>query len=120
MGWAVSPDGSRLALVDQEKYGGTIEVLTLLDGAWHEISLEPSGEYLQSIAWAADGRGFFVSGYGIHSYDLLHVTLAGKTQPLMHTGRRQWFRGPRPSPDGRHLAFVAQTLDSNVWIIDNF
>ena len=67
MGWAVSPDGSRLALVDQEKYGGTIEVLTLLDGAWQEISLEPSGEHLQSIAWAADGKGFFATGYGLNS-----------------------------------------------------
>ncbi|MFZ1134517.1 MAG: hypothetical protein WAN69_06205, partial [Candidatus Korobacteraceae bacterium] len=117
---AVSLDGSRLALVDQEKYGGTIEALTIQDGAWREVSLKPSGERLTSVGWAADGKGFYVTGYGLNSYDLLHVTPAGKTQPLMRTGRRQWFVLPRPSPDGKHLAFDTQTFDSNVWIIDSF
>ena len=55
-GWCVSPDGSRLALVDQDKYEGRIEALALADGAWHEVPLKPGGEHLQSIAWAADGK----------------------------------------------------------------
>jgi serine/threonine protein kinase/Tol biopolymer transport system component/DNA-binding winged helix-turn-helix (wHTH) protein len=120
MDWAVSPDGSQIALVDQDKYGGTIEVLTPRDGALHEVTLDQRGEHLGSIGWAPDGKGFFVTGFGPDSYDLLHVTLAGKTKSLIHSGRKHWFWGPRPSPDGKHLAFVAQTQDTNVWMIDNF
>jgi DNA-binding winged helix-turn-helix (wHTH) protein/Tol biopolymer transport system component len=120
LGWDISPDGSRVALVDQDKYRGNIEVLTLSDGAWHEVSLKPEGEHLQSIGWAADGKGFFVTSQAPNSYNLLHVTLAGKVQPLLRTGRRQWFWGPRPSPNGKYLTFSAQTYDSNLWVIDNF
>jgi eukaryotic-like serine/threonine-protein kinase len=120
MDWAVSPDGSQIALVDQDKYGGTIEVLAPRDGALHEVTLDQRGEHLGSIGWAPDGKSFFVTGFGPDSYDLLHVTLAGKTKSLIRSGRKHWFWGPRPSPDGKHLAFVAQTQDTNVWLIDNF
>jgi serine/threonine protein kinase/Tol biopolymer transport system component len=120
MGWDVSPDGSRLALVDRYKYGGRIEVMTLLDAAWHEVSLTSQGENLEGVAWAADGKGFFVTSTGAdsNSYDLLHVALGGKVQPLL--GRRKFHWDPIPSPDGRYLAFSAQSWDSNVWVIDNF
>ncbi|MGC2108174.1 MAG: protein kinase [Candidatus Korobacteraceae bacterium] len=120
MGWGVSPDGSRLALVDAEKYEGRIEVLTLPDGAWHEIPLQPKGEHLQSIAWAADGKSFYATSYAPESYNLLHVTLDGKVRPELPDGRRQWLTSPLPSRDGKHLVFNAQTWDSNVWMMDNF
>ena len=120
MGWGLSPDASRLALVDDDKYEGRIEVLTLMDGAWHEVSLKPGGEHLQSVTWAADGKGFFVTSCSANSYDLLHVTLSGEVQPLLRNGRSKWLYGPHPSPDGKYLAFEAQTFDSNVWMIDNF
>jgi hypothetical protein len=51
---------------------------------------------------------------------LLHVTLAGKVQPLLRNGHRQWMISPLPSPDGKWLAFQAQTYDSNVWLLGNF
>jgi hypothetical protein len=28
----------------------------------------------------------------------------------------RWISDPRPSPDGRSLAYTAQTIDSNVWL----
>jgi serine/threonine protein kinase len=31
-----------------------------------------------------------------------------------------WLINPLPSPDGKHLAFQAETWDSNVWTIENF
>ncbi len=120
MGWRVSPDGSRLAVVDRDKYGARIETLSLADGSWHEISLEPGSGNLQSIAWAADGKSFFVTSWTPDSYNLLHVTSAGKVQLLLHNGRSQWLHNPLPSPNGKYLAFSAQTWDSNVWMIDNF
>jgi len=48
--WDMSPDGSRLALVDDQKYHGRIEVLGPQDRAWHEVSLEPGWGDFQAIA----------------------------------------------------------------------
>jgi DNA-binding winged helix-turn-helix (wHTH) protein/Tol biopolymer transport system component len=121
MGWDVSPDGSRVALVDREKYGGRIEILTLLDGAWHEVYLKTEEARLTSIAWAVDGKSFFVTGFFVaagNPYGVLHVALDGRS--LFSTGSRQWVIEPRPSPDGKYLAFAALTYDSNVWVIENF
>jgi len=52
------------------------------------------------------------------SFNLLHVTPGGKVNPLVRNGHRQWLTSPVPSPDGRHLAFQAQSWDSNVWILE--
>jgi DNA-binding winged helix-turn-helix (wHTH) protein/Tol biopolymer transport system component len=119
--WSVSPDGSRLAYVPgTEEYKGRIEVLALRNHAWHEVSLEPGWGDLQSVAWAADGNGFFVTSWLPDSFDLLHVTLTGKVKPLLRNGHRQWIVGALPSPNGKYLALMAQTTDSNVWMLENF
>ena len=119
-GWNVSPDVSRLALVDSLEYRGRMEVLTLSDRAWHEVSGEPGWGDFQSIAWAADGHGFFVTSWLPDSFNLLHVTLTGKVNPLLRNGHRQWMVDPIPSPDGKYLAFRAHTFDSNVWMLEGF
>ena len=119
-GWSVSPDGTHLALVDAQSNGERIDLLTLSNGAWHEISAEPRGEHFVSIAWTADGKAFFVASWTPDSFSLLHVTLTGKVQSLYRKGRSQWLYQPVASPDGKHLAFQSQTWDSNIWMIDNF
>jgi WD40-like Beta Propeller Repeat len=97
-----------------------IEILTLFNRVWHEIAVEPgSGDY-QSVAWAADGKGFFLTTWLPQSFNLVHVTLSGKVQLLLSNAHRQWMTRPRPSPDGKYLAFQAQTMDANVWLLENF
>jgi eukaryotic-like serine/threonine-protein kinase len=119
-GWSISPDGSRIAVVDQFKYRRGIEVMTLRDQVWHEISVQPGWGDLQSISWAADGNSFFVTSWEPDSYNLLHVTPSGKVQPLLRNGHRQWMIDPLPSPNGKYLAYTAQTTDSNIWMIEKF
>jgi hypothetical protein len=65
-----------------------VEELTLKGRAWHELSLEPRWGELQSIAWAADGKGFFVTSWLPDSFNLLHVTLAGKVNPSQDRRRK--------------------------------
>jgi Tol biopolymer transport system component len=119
--FSVSPDGSRLALVrGGDNYKGRIDVLTFRDHTWHEVPLEPVWGFLQSIAWAAGGNGFFVTSNLGYSKNLLHITLDGKAKSLLRYDQSQWMTNPLPSPNGKYLAFEATTWDSNVWMIEGF
>jgi hypothetical protein len=120
-GWNVSPDGAHLALVKaaQQRYNARIELLSLRDGTWRELLVDPRWGALQSVAWA--GNGFFASFWGPpDSYNLLHITLDGATRALLPDGRRQYLTRVLCSPNGKYLAFQAHTIDSNVWILENF
>ena len=121
-GWRVSPDGSTIALVDSHKYGRSIQLLTLADGSWRELPLDPEVGRLQSIAWTADGRAFFAISATKDALSLLRVTRSGKVQWLLPrlSPLNQFLQLPLASPDGKFVAFNAQTWDSNVWMIDKF
>ena len=95
-------------------------MLTFRDRAWRDVPVEAAWGHLQSVAWAADGKGFFVTSWSPDSFNLLHVALDGKVSSLLRNGHRQSMWGPLPSPDGRYLAFQAQTTDSNVWMLEGF
>src|SRR5215472_1844482 len=97
-----------------------VELLTLSDHAWRELSPETGWGDLQTISWTADGKGLFVTSWLPDSYNLVHITLAGKVSPLLRNGHRQWMKSPSPSPDGKYLAFQAETYDSNVWMLEGF
>jgi Tol biopolymer transport system component len=122
MNWDVSPDGSRLALIGQrgDKHLGKIEVLTLSDSTWQEISPERGVGLLMLIAWTADGKGFFVNSWENNSSDLVHITLSGKVETLIHNGTRQYMDKLLPSPDGKYLAYQGDTTESNVWMLEGF
>ena len=120
MDWDVSPDGSRLALIGQDKHYGKIDVLTFSDGTWHEISPERGLDLLGLIAWAADGKGFFVNSWENNSSDLVHITLAGKVEMLIRNGTRQYMGKLLPSPDGKFLSYQGDTADTNVWMLEGF
>ena len=108
--WDVSPDGSRLAVVSSGN-----NILTLANGVWNEIPVAARRD-TDYIAWTADGEGFFVTSFTL---DLLHVTTAGKVNVLSHNDRAQWPAWPVPSPDGKYLAFQAQTYDFNAWMMED-
>jgi len=95
-------------------------VLNLSERAWHEVSFEPRWGVFQRIAWAADGKGFFLNSVLPEGWGLLHVTTAGRVSLLLRNPRSQRLSTPLPSPNGKHLAFQAETYDSNVWMIENF
>jgi len=118
MFWALSPDGSQVALVDRVEYKGQIEVLTLSNRTWRPVAVEPGWGFLHSIAWAADGKSLFATSWLPGSSNLLHVSPAGKVTPLLRT--RPWMFTPLPSPDGKYLAYGGWTVDSNVWILEGF
>lgn len=120
-GFGVSADGSRLAVVRGEgNYIGRIDVLTFSDHAWHKVPVERRWALLQSIAWVPSGNGFFVTSNLPDGTNLLHITLNGEVQQLLHYEHNQFMVNPLPSPDGKYLAYQAETWDGNVWMLENF
>src|SRR5262249_39428184 len=118
--WSISPDASQLVTFRFNESDGQMQLFKLADRSWHKIAIELGARRLRTFAWAADSKGFFVFSWTPpDSYNLLHITLAGKVQSLLKR-HSQFTFGPLPSPDGKYLAFGEDSRDSNVWIVENF
>jgi len=119
-GWSVSPDGSRLALVDAGVYPGKIQILTVAKSAWNSLAVEQAMGTLTGIGWDADGTGFFGTSKSGRDWNVVHISAAGKVRLLWSAGPNSFAVEPIVSPDGKYLAFDGFTTDSNVWLVQNF
>ena len=124
-GWDVSADGSHLAFAQREDHEGRIQILPLAGGQAREVNV---GGWvgLSPLYWEPDGKALLVTASGAAPPGdlLLHVDLEGRAQVVwQHKGvtgfNYEAIRGV-PSPDGRHLAVLGYTNDSNVWLLENF
>jgi serine/threonine protein kinase/Tol biopolymer transport system component len=112
----LSPDGTRLAALRSP--AGPIYILSWRGLKDQEVSVK-GWSNLKSLNWTADGKGLFVSTDNDvpRGAALLHVDLQGNASIL-------WSQfltiGIAPSPDGRHLALSGTSLDTNIWMIENF
>jgi DNA-binding winged helix-turn-helix (wHTH) protein/Tol biopolymer transport system component len=123
--WSLSPDGRYLA---SPKSAGPLEasgvrILDLIGGRAREISL--SGlPLIMGMDWAPDSRSLWVGGYmgrssGGTRSGLVRVDLAGQVKTVLEgSSMAVWFAVP--SPDGRRVAVLAHTDDSNVSLLENF
>jgi hypothetical protein len=117
-GWALSPDGKSIAFI----LGASNERIRLLS-----LSGQPARELIvknwsgfNSLDWAADSQGFFVSSNpaGLRQ-SLLYVDLAGNAHQIWQVNF-VWPTWAIPSRNGKYLAILAPTVDSNVWMAENF
>jgi Tol biopolymer transport system component len=124
-GWAISPDGSKVALVRPELNEERIHIVPLATGAGerapapYEVVVKGWTDFYV-INWAFKGKGWYVSTNAVRSTgSFLYVDPDGKATVL---------NAPRsfvpilavPSPDGRHLAFSSYPGITNAWLIENF
>jgi Tol biopolymer transport system component len=117
---ALSPDGSRFAMVGH----GKEQSIRLQDALTGEVIRDIdvnglSGVTFNEVEWAPDGNGFYLAGESPRALSLLRVDLNGEAH-VLHEDRTGNFSSVRPSPDGRHLAFEKATQDTNVWVIEDF
>jgi serine/threonine protein kinase len=111
----LSPDGTRYAAITSP--GGPIYIFSLRGQATEVIKVKGWSNSLQTLYWAADGKGLFVISSSNREGVLLYVDLFGNVHKL----RDHVALGDSPvSPDGRHLAFMSQTADRNMWTMENF
>ena len=111
----LSADGTRYAAITNP--GESIYLFSLRGQATEVIKMKGWSNSLQTLYWAADGKGFFVISSSGREAVLLYVDLFGNVRKL----RDHVALGDSPaSPDGRHLAFMNQTADGNMWTMENF
>ncbi len=116
--WTVSPDGTKIALPLPDPARPRIRVIPCAPG--HAGSAEQReipvkiGHKLMGVTWAADSQSWFVSAAALPSgADLFYVRPDGTATFLRHDDPLWGV----PSPDGHKLAFVGETVDSNVWLL---
>ncbi len=118
-GWPfeLSPDGTRVAVIPSPD--GPIYVLSLRGQATRQVHVK-GWSNLGWLSWAADGKNLFVFSGNRQERALLHVDLQGNAHFLWQNPGAYGEAAAVPSPDGRHLAMSGRTLNSNIWIIENF
>jgi DNA-binding winged helix-turn-helix (wHTH) protein/Tol biopolymer transport system component len=123
--WSLSPDGRYLAspsTANPYEPSG-VRILDLSRGAEQKISL-PAVPLIMGIDWAPDSRSLWVGGYmgrrgGGTRSGLVKVDLTGRVRTVLEgSSMAIWFA--IPSPDGRRVAVLAHTDNSNVSLLENF
>ena len=114
---ALSPDGSRVAVLLEDR----IRILDLASGRTEDISYPDwkSFHIFDSVHWAADGKGLYITSFRNGKTVILFMDLEGHVWPLFEA-QGQFQSWASASPDGRHLAFVVRTLARNAWMIEKF
>jgi serine/threonine protein kinase/Tol biopolymer transport system component len=124
MSWDLSPDGTQIAvtgsvgLTDMDHR----DKLRLYDMKRHtqrDLTLPPK-VLLLSISWSADGRAFYGGGQrGNEEFFIVRLDLSGNMKILARKPVAYYVQLV-PSPDGRFLAYMQQTVDSNAFLLENF
>jgi Tol biopolymer transport system component len=120
--WSLSPDGTRIAVLQHRDSGITIIPLS---GGYPKLVLVKGWDLNNQqrlsgpVWWTADGKGLIADSSVKRGTVLLHIDLKGNANALW---QRDGSPGTYavPSPDGRHLAMMAWDVSSNLWMMDNF
>jgi serine/threonine protein kinase/Tol biopolymer transport system component len=118
--WDLSPDGSRVVVGNNDD---RLRVFDLATGG-ETVLTHPGLSYGEFPAWSSDGNGVFVDGgyatRGRLRKGLLYLSLADGEAHVLRDVWDEWDTYALPSPDGKRLAFAANTYDANAWLIEDF
>lgn len=117
LAWDLSPDSSQIAYAEYSWQSASIHVREVTTSVKRDIPLKGLSE-LSTLAWSADGKGFFATTFAVAGSTLYHVTPEGK-YVVLYKGAKE-VEGARPSPDGRYLVFGDVQSASNVWVVEGF
>ena len=119
---SLSPDASRLAIVEPPEPVAEIRILNLADRKFTVLPVRDwKWEYLQHIRWAADGKHLFALAPSTSAFSLLSIDEKGNPRVLYEVpAGTGWIASIVPSPDGRSLAFTKRTFVNDVMLLENF
>ena len=115
LSFALSPDGTRIAITSLDQLSKKVRVLDLANHAERDLSLAYRAT---GLVWTSDGKAFLALAHQ-ESVRLARIELDGTIHVLQDYGRHS-LSNLVPSPDGHYLAFSQRTLENNVWLIENF
>jgi DNA-binding winged helix-turn-helix (wHTH) protein len=111
--WALSPDGGRLAFLNDTG----IYIYGLSNGALErQINLRGTCA-LRALAWDPEGEGFYLSKTSGEIGAVTHVSETGE-EAVLYTGAMSGGGWIVPSPDGAHVAFQEWIPSANVWMLE--
>jgi Tol biopolymer transport system component len=96
----------------------TIRVLDLRSKEVGAIHPTPPVNRIQKVSWSADGKRLFLAGVEDAHGFLLTTDSVGRTRLLLE--ENVWLAFPRPSPDGKRLAYLQAVIESNVTLLEHF
>jgi len=117
--WGLSPDGTSIAAFTFGATNNRIRLLSLTGQPTRELTVKNWSGFT-SLDWAADSKGLFVSSNpaGLRQ-SLLYVDLAGNARQSWQVNNI-WPSWAVPSRNGKYVALPVATVDSNVWMAENF
>ena len=113
-----SPDGKSLAFIRYfSSFRREIFVVPATGGEPRQITSDNVRIY--GLAWNADSRSlFFTSFRGGNQLDLWRIAANDQAEPQMISTGSSNLQDLAISPNGRTIAFVAETADENIWEIE--
>jgi eukaryotic-like serine/threonine-protein kinase len=114
--FSLSPDGTQIAVLPS--FQQSIDIYPVSGAAPWKVTVKDWPK-VDNVNWAADGKGFYVFSPSPRGSVLLHVDLQGNAHVLWEQPGGLQTAGI-PSLDGRHLAIRGWTVNSNVWMMENF
>jgi hypothetical protein len=114
--FSFSPDGTRIAFLPS--FQQSIYIYPVSGAAPWKVKVK-DWPRVDNVNWAADGKGFYVFSPIPRGSVLLYVDLHGNARVLWKQPGGIQTIG-MPSLDGRHLAILGWTVNSNVWMMENF
>ena len=119
-GATVSPDGSKIAIVQNDPKEDRIVLVSTAGGRIQEVVLKRHIG-VNSVWWASNGDGFIVASYFLSGNQVCYVDMEGRVD-FIYAQKNPWHRTVDcvPSPDGRYLAMTRWIGDANVWLLENF
>ena len=115
--WSLSPDGSKLAIATD--FNNEVRVLDLRSKQISSIHPGLPVTGINRVSWSSDGKSLIVTGAGNAGiFFLANVDLSGRTHVLLES--KTWFYYPRPSPDGKRIAYMQNVSEANVTLLEHF
>jgi Tol biopolymer transport system component len=102
-GW--SPDGATLAYVAKRE-GGSYDVCTVPAGGGAESRLTSGFDHTDGPDYTPDGAWIWFNGQKAGRMQLWRIRPDG-SEPQQMTDDERWNWFPHPSPDGRHILYIA-------------
>jgi eukaryotic-like serine/threonine-protein kinase len=120
--WDLSPDGTRIAIVDNIEAKGEIWILNVADRKTTVLPVRDwKWQSLAIISWAADGKNLFALAEPGSSWAILSIDADGNPRVLYEIpSGAGWVSTIVPSPDGKRLAFTKRMYGDDVMLLENF